>query len=141
MHFKMKKLVLLFAILLLTCSMLMAWDGFTYVVANEHGTVVRVSWQAKDEHTVDYYEVYRSRVGSSNLEIRASVTALGMGASYVFQDNMFSKASEYSDYSFNYSVKAVFKDYSYKFSEKVLVSISNLSVSQQTWGSIKAMFR
>lgn len=140
---RMEKLSLyVIALMLLGTSILFAWDGFTYIVANEHETGVRVSWQAKDEQSVAYYEIYRSRAESSILDKRASVTALGLGASYVFQDdNMFSKASESGDYTFNYFVRAVFDNGSYKNSDKVFVAISNLGVSQQTWGSIKAMFR
>ncbi len=142
MTMKKKKLSFLFIVLLFCTSMLFAWDGFNYVVANEHDSGIRVSWQAKDEHAVKYYEIYRSRDGSSILSKRASVTALGLGAAYIFQDdNLFSKSAESGAYSFNYFVRAVMKDGSYKNSDKILVSISNLGVSQQTWGSIKAMFR
>ena len=91
-----KKLHLIaLAILLLTSSMLFAWDGFNYVAANEHDSGIRVDWQAKDEHSVSYYEIYRSRSDSDILNKRASVTAVGAGASYTFQDNnILSKSKE-----------------------------------------------
>lgn len=140
---KMRKLHLIALILLvLTSGMLFAWDGFNYVIANEHDSGIRVDWQAKDEHSVNYYEIYRSRSDSNILDKRASVTALGGGASYTFQDNnIFSKSTETGNYKFDYYVRAVMKDGSYKNSDVVQVSLTSLGVTQQTWGSIKAMFR
>ncbi len=140
---KMRKLHLIAMILLvLSGSMLFAWDGFNYVVANEYKSGIRVDWQAKDEHSVNYYEIYRSRSDSNILDKRASVTALGDGASYTFQDdNIFSKSTETGNYKFDYYVRAVMKDGSYKNSDVVQVSLTSLGVTQQTWGSIKAMFR
>lgn len=140
---KLKKLHLVtIIILLLAGSLLCAWDGFNYVVANEYDSGIRVDWQAKDEHKVHYYEIYRSRSDSNILDKRASVTALGEGASYTFQDdNIFSKASETGNYSFDYFVRAVMKDGTFTNSDKVKVSLTSLGVTQQTWGSIKAMFR
>ena len=123
-------------------SILFAWDGFNYVVANEFNSGIRVDWQAKDEQNVHYYEIYRSRSDSNILDKRASVSALGEGASYTFQDeNIFSKSSETGNYSFDYFVRAVMKDGTFKNSDKVAVSLTTLGVTQQTWGSIKAMFR
>lgn len=140
---KMRKLHLIAMILLvLTGSMLLAWDGFNYVVANEYNSGIRVDWQAKDEHNVNYYEIYRSRSDSDILDKRASVTALGGGASYTYQDdNIFSKSTETGNYKFDYYIRAVLKDGSYKNSDIVQVSLTSLGVTQQTWGSIKAMFR
>ncbi len=139
----MRKLQIIALILLvLTGSMLFAWDGFNYVVANEHDSGIRVDWQAKDEHSVSYYEIYRSRSDSDILDKRASVTAVGAGASYTFQDNnIFSKSTETGDYKFDYYVRAIMRDGSYKNSDVVQVSLTSLGVTQQTWGSIKAMFR
>ncbi len=139
----MRKLHLIAMILLvLTGSMLLAWDGFNYVVANEYNSGIRVDWQAKDEHNVNYYEIYRSRSDSDILDKRASVTALGGGASYTYQDdNIFSKSTETGNYKFDYYIRAVLKDGSYKNSDIVQVSLTSLGVTQQTWGSIKAMFR
>ena len=123
-------------------SILFAWDGFNYVVANEFNSGIRVDWQAKDEQNVHYYEIYRSRSDSNILDKRASVSALGEGASYTFQDeNIFSKSTETGNYSFDYFVRAVMKDGTFKNSDKVAVSLTTLGVTQQTWGSIKAMFR
>ena len=140
---KTKKLHLLtFIILMLTCSLLFAWDGFNYVVANEYNSGIRVDWQAKDEQNVHYYEIYRSRSDSEILNKRASITALGEGASYSFQDdNIFSKSAETGNYSFKYYVRAVMKDGTFMNSDKAEVSLTSLGVTQQTWGSIKAMFR
>ena len=143
MHMNMKKLHLItLTILLLGSSMLFAWDGFNYVAANEHDSGIRVDWQAKDEHSVSYYEIYRSRSDSDILDKRASITAVGAGASYTFQDdNIFSKSTETGNYKFDYYVRAIMKDGSYKNSDVVQVSLTSLGVTQQTWGSIKAMFR
>mgnify|MGYP000569034608 CR=1 FL=1 len=142
MYIRTQKVAILFILLFVMTSMLSAWEGFSYVIAEAHDSGVRVSWQSKDEGEVKYYEIYRSRAESTILEKRASVTALGMGASYVFQDdNMFSKSSESSGYSFDYYVRAVMKDGSYSNSAKKFVALAHLGVSQQTWGSIKAMFR
>jgi hypothetical protein len=129
-------------ILMLAGSVLFAWDGFINVKAEEFNTGILVTWQAKDEQNVHYYEIYRSRTNSEVVDKRASVSALGSGATYTYQDeNIFSKTTETGDYSFYYFVRAVMKDGSFENSEKVMVRLSTLGVSQQTWGSIKAMFR
>ena len=140
---KMKKLHLIALILLvLTSGMLFAWDGFNYVVANDHDSGIRVDWQAKDEHSVHHYEIYRSRSDSNILTKRAEISALGSGASYTFfDDNILSKSSETGNFTFDYSIRAVMIDGTFKNSDKVQVSLTSLGVSQQTWGSIKAMFR
>lgn len=129
-------------ILLLAGSFLFAWDGFNFVAVNEYNSGIRVNWQAKDEQNVHYYEIYRSRSDSQILDKRASVTALGGGASYTFQDdNIFSKSAETGNYEFDYFVRAVMKDGTFRNSDKVKVTLTTLGVTQQTWGSIKAMFR
>ncbi|MDZ7822429.1 MAG: hypothetical protein U5N26_11860 [Candidatus Marinimicrobia bacterium] len=48
-------------VLLLAAGSLAAWDGFTHVSAIAQGVGIRIEWQAKDEHDVKYYEIYRSR--------------------------------------------------------------------------------
>ena len=143
MNIKMKKIYLIAIILLLlSASMLFAWDGFNYIIANEYKSGIRVSWQAKNESSVQYYEIYLMCSDRDFLDKRASVIALGLGASYTFQDdNILSKSSESGDFSFEYFVRAVMKDGSYKNSDKMQVNFTHLGVSQQTWGSIKAMFR
>lgn len=143
MYMKTRKLYIIVAVLcLLSASMLLAWDGFNYIIANEYKSGIRVSWQAKNEGNVQYYEIYRQRSDSDILDKRASVIALGLGAAYTFQDdNILSKSSESGDFSFEYFVRAVMKDGSYKNSDKMQVNFTHLGVSQQTWGSIKAMFR
>ncbi|MEA2077909.1 MAG: hypothetical protein U9O95_07825 [Candidatus Marinimicrobia bacterium] len=139
----MKKLHLIaLIILVLGSSLLFAWDGFNYVIANEFNSGIRVDWQAKDEQGIHYYEIYRSRSDSNILDKRAYVTALGGGASYTFQDeNIFSKSTETGNYQFDYFVRAVMRDGTFKNSDKVMVSLTSLGVTQQTWGSIKAMFK
>ncbi|MCF7833583.1 MAG: hypothetical protein K9N05_08435 [Candidatus Marinimicrobia bacterium] len=138
----MKKPHFIFIILLLAGSVLFAWDGFNYIAVNEYNSGIRVDWQAKDEQNVHYYEIYRSRSDSQILDKRASVTALGGGASYTFQDdNIFSKSAETGNFEFDYFVRAVMKDGTFKNSDKVKVTLTTLGVTQQTWGSIKAMFR
>ncbi len=139
----MKKRYLLLAILFtLLTGLLFAWDGFNYVIATEHNAGIRIDWQVKDESNVSYYEIYRSRSDSQILTKLKSVTALGAGASYSYlDDDMFSKSSVSGDYNFDYFIRAVMVNGEYKNSDKVQASLTSLGVSQQTWGSIKAMFR
>jgi hypothetical protein len=144
---KMKKLHLIaLTVLLLVSSMLFAWDGFNYVAVSEYhsnnNSGIRVDWQAKDEHSVHHYEIYRSRSESKILTKRAEISALGRGASYTFwDDDILSKSSETGNFTFDYSIRAVMTDGTSKNSDKVQVSLTSLGVTQQTWGSIKAMFR
>ncbi|MDZ7796605.1 MAG: hypothetical protein U5N56_05995 [Candidatus Marinimicrobia bacterium] len=142
---KIRKLhVTVLFILILFAGSLFAWDGFTYVFAAEHDAGIRIEWQVKNERDVSYYEVWRSRseddVLSGTRILRQG--ALGDGASYTHLDNnIFGKTSTSGDFTFYYVVRAVLNNGTYKDSDNVRASLSTLGVRQQTWGSIKAMFR
>ena len=143
---KMRKLHItgFFFLLIMAAGLLFAWDGYSYVFAAEHDSGIRVEWQAKDEHNVSYYEIYRSRSEDDVLSGTPVVrkNALGSGASYTYIDrSIFGKATVSGDFRFYYVVRAVLNNGDHKDSDKVQASLSTLGVRQQTWGSIKAMFR
>ena len=140
---KMRKLHFIALILLvLTSGMLFAWDGFNYVAASELESGIRLDWQAKNEYHVYSYVVWRSRSESNILHKCYEVISKGDGATYSYVDvEYLQKSAETGNFKFNYYVRAVMTDGSYKNSDVVQVSLTSLGVTQQTWGSIKAMFR
>jgi hypothetical protein len=130
------------SVLLLFAGMLFAWDGFIKVSAEEKNNGIEVSWRAKSDHNVKYYEVYRIRANGTVADKRYSIQKIVDEAFYYFNDdNIFSKSSESGAYDFEYYVRAVMNDGTFVNSDKIQVSLTSLGVTQQTWGSIKAMFR
>lgn len=78
-------------ILILGASLLCAWDGFTYVAANEFNSGIRVDWQAKDEQNVHYYEIYRSRSDSDILDKGHQYQHLAKVPPILFKTIIFSR--------------------------------------------------
>jgi len=129
-------------ILLTFCTVfLFAWDGFYFVNAVEHNDGIIISWQAKNEDNVAYYIVYRARSGSQIYENIYTVNVINPGGVYHHVDRVFTKSTASGDYSFDYYVRAVLRDGTYQKSPTVQATLGSLGVRQQTWGSIKAMFR
>jgi hypothetical protein len=129
------------SILLMASTILFAWDGFYFVNAVEHNDGIIISWQAKNEQDVAYYNVFRGRSGSLIFEDIYTVNVINPGGVYHHVDRVFSKPGVSGDYKFDYYVRAVMKDGTYRTSLTVQASLTSLGVRQQTWGSIKAMFR
>ncbi|MBW6457703.1 MAG: hypothetical protein K0B52_00925 [FCB group bacterium] len=138
---KTKLHLIALSILLLTSAMLFAWDGFYFITAVEHNEGIIISWQAKNEDNVAYYIVYRARSGSQVYDNIYTVNVINPGGVYHHVDRVFTKSTVSGDYRFDYYVRAVMRDGTYQKSPTVQATLGSLGVRQQTWGSIKAMFR
>lgn len=119
----------------------MAWDGFTYFSGTGVDSRIILAWQANDESQVVSYEIYRSRVDSRNMTFVDAIAPQGEGAKYSYVDNTVFAKSTSSDYEFSYRIKVKLNDGNSFYSNSTTVKLGMLGVSQQTWGSIKAMFR
>ncbi|MBU0692528.1 hypothetical protein KKC97_11940 [bacterium] len=100
----------------------------------DHG---RLEWSSGAETNLDAFIVERSPDGQNFLPI-TRVDATGSYSEYTFTDS--SPLDLDMDRSFYYRLKMLDNDGTYRYSEVKEVTLT-FSAVQQTWGSIKAMFR
>ena len=139
MQNKLKITVLILTVLMAASAM--AWHGYTYFAGTSMDTRVILAWQAVDESNVVSYEIYRTRVDSRSMAFVDAVVPKGDGAKYSYVDDAVFSKSASGDYAFSYRLKVKLNDENSYYSDPITVTIQRLGVSQQTWGSIKAMFR
>ena len=129
------KIILILMIVMATAARadveLLSFRAYALV---DHG---RIEWSTGEEEAFDAFIVERSADGVSFLAV-ARVEAEGSFSEYVFTDS--SPLDVDTERSFFYRLRLNNEDGSYRYSEVVEVSL-NFSAVQQTWGSIKAMFR
>lgn len=108
----------------------------TSFTATTKGDFVVLEWTSGPETGLDKYQVERSFDGLDFFPI-ADVFCTGANSTYIYEDHDIYKSSTRTYY---YRIRAVMTDGSFSFSsvQSVTVSISGI---QQTWGSIKALFR
>lgn len=108
--------------------------SFRVIPLIDHG---RLEWSTGDEVSLDAFVVERSGDGSDFVPV-VEVQATGSYSEYSFTD--VSPLDVDMEREFYYRLKLVSNDGSYRYSEVREVSLIFTAV-QQTWGSIKAMFR
>ena len=100
------------------------------------GDVVILEWSSGIETGLDQYQVERSFDGIEFFPI-ADVPGTGSNSTYVYEDHDIYKSSTRTYY---YRIRAIMNDGSFNFSSVQSVTLY-ISGIQQTWGSIKALFR
>lgn len=100
----------------------------------DHG---RLEWSSGTETSFEAFIVERSPDGQNFLPI-ARVEGTGSFSEYSYTDS--SPLDLDMDRSFYYRLKMLDDDGNYRYSETREVTLT-FSAVQQTWGSIKAMFR
>jgi hypothetical protein len=108
--------------------------SFRVIAMLDHG---RLEWGTGIETSFEAFIVERSSNGEDFLPI-ARINSTGSNSEYQFTDS--SPLDLETGRSFYYRLKMVNADGSYRFSE-IREVILVFSAVQQTWGSIKAMFR
>lgn len=109
---------------------------FTSFTAGAESDFVVLEWISGPETGLDKYQVERSFDGLDFFPI-ADVYGTGSNSTYVYEDHDIYKSSMRTYY---YRVRAVMTDGTFSFSSVQSVTIP-ISGIQQTWGSIKALFR
>ena len=132
-----KKIAAISALLVLLTSS--AWAGVELLSWNVNplGDHARLSWQTGQEIDFQTFVIERSPDGQRYLPV-GQVQATGSFSQYFFTDQ--SPLDVDSELTFFYRLKLVDRDGTATYSEALEVSLS-ISPVQQTWGTIKAMFR
>ncbi|MCB9358033.1 MAG: hypothetical protein H6506_04285 [Calditrichaeota bacterium] len=97
----------------------------------------RLEWQTGQEINFQTFVIERSPDGQTFLPV-GQVAARGSYSEYFFTDE--SPLDVDRELTFFYRIKLLNRDGTYSYSQILEVSL-NISAVQQTWGSIKAMFR
>ena len=97
----------------------------------------RLEWSTGREENFALFVVERSSDAQTYFAV-GQVTATGSYSEYLFVDS--SPLDIATDRTFYYRLKMVNRDGTFRFSDVQQVALSFSGV-QQTWGSIKAMFR
>jgi hypothetical protein len=100
------------------------------------GDAVILEWSSGIETGLDQYQVERSFDGLEFFPI-ADIPGTGSNSTYIYEDHDIYKSSTRTYY---YRIRAVMEDGTFSFSSVQSVTL-NISGIQQTWGSIKALFR
>ncbi|NLO20198.1 MAG: hypothetical protein GX121_10075 [Ignavibacteria bacterium] len=138
-----KKVILLFAIALVTTALLASNEVLEYFNANSDGKVITVQWKALDESFVSKYELERSQNNGTYKKIHTQEPS---NSSYSFVDDeaylktASDESTEIAKTNYSYRIKIIKKDNSHVYSTTQSVSHSINSI-RRTWGMIKEMFR
>ncbi len=133
----MKRLTAILALLLLLAPASRAEVELLSMSVNALFDHARLEWQTGQEINFQSFVIERSPNGQSFLPVGV-VQARGSFSEYSFTDE--SPLDVDRERTFFYRIKLVNRDGTFTYSETLEVSL-NFSAVQQTWGSIKAMFR
>lgn len=109
------------------------WEDFN--LSAPHGQVI-IEWTMADENGCTSFVIERSTDGVDYYDI-ARFTPQGSGQEYRYVD---SDVFKQSTRSFHYRIRAEMGQNNSEWSVSKLIAIS-INTVQQTWGSLKALFR
>jgi hypothetical protein len=112
----MKKLLLSIIITLTLVSSIFALDGLEYFSGRSENDYILLEWKINSQENIESFDILKN--------------------SYKDETPLYKT----SGLSFEYQLKIVFADQSIEYSDWIEVNM-NISGVNQTWGSIKAMFR
>jgi len=132
-----KKIAAISALLVLLASS--AWAGVELLSwsASPLGDHARLEWQTGQEIDFQTFVIERSPDGQRFLPV-GQIAATGSFSEYYFTDQ--SPLDVENERTFFYRLKLVDRNGAASYSEALEVTLSFTPV-QQTWGTIKAMFR
>lgn len=127
------------ATLILAAAASSAWAGVELLSlsADGLGDHARLQWRTGQEVDFDKFIIERSSDGTNYLPV-GQIDARGSFSEYAYTDE--SPLDVDRERTFFYRLKLLNNDGTFTMSLPVEVSLS-FSAVQQTWGSIKAMFR
>lgn len=134
--FLQKRILIASLIVLLVIGLLWAQSVFTSFSASSEGEYAVLEWVSGSEAGLSQYQIERSLDGIEFIAIE-TILPLGNNTTYIYEDHDLYKESNRTYY---YRICAVMNPGPniYTEIESVTLSISGI---QQTWGSIKALFR
>ncbi|MBK8128394.1 MAG: hypothetical protein IPK53_05410 [bacterium] len=115
------------------------WAGVEVLTLNVYslGDHARLEWRTGQEIDFQKFVVERSADGTNFIPV-GQIDARGSFSEYAYTDE--SPLDVERERMFFYRLKLLNDDGTFTFSQSLEVSL-NFSAVQQTWGSIKAMFR
>jgi hypothetical protein len=123
--------------LLIICGTALADVEILYFRAYAQINRARLEWNSGNETNFDQYIIERSSDAVNYMPV-GTVESTGSFSEYSFNDS--SPLDADMDRVFYYRLKMMDESGAYRYSDVVSVSLT-FSPVQQTWGSIKAMFR
>jgi hypothetical protein len=131
-----KKLLLTIIIGFMLASSIFAFDGLEYFSGRSENDYILLEWKINSQENIESFYIMKKRSNDTEFNIINKINSVGVG-SYSYKDETLYKTS---GLSFEYKLKIVFADQSVEYSDSIEV-YRNISGVNQTWGSIKAMFR
>ena len=132
----MKKLLLSIIITLTLVSSIFAFDGLEYFSGRSENDYILLEWKINSQEKIESFYILKKRSNDTEFNIIHEIKSEGTGL-YSYKDKRLYKTS---GLNFEYILKIVFADQSFEYSDPIKV-YRNISGVNQTWGSIKAMFR
>jgi len=132
-----KKLLLTIIIGFMLASSIFAFDGLEYFSGRSENYYILLEWKINSQENIESFFIMKKRSNDTEFNIINKINSVGVG-SYSYKDE--TPLYKTSGLSFAYKLKIVFADQSIEYSDPIEVYM-NISGVNQTWGSIKAMFR
>jgi len=133
---KIRTIIPSLVILLILASLAGAEVVFNTFQVEANGARAEITWSTSDESDITSFIIERSTDGIEFIEI-ATFTPQGIYQEYRYIDiDLFKDSIK----TFHYRIKAVDRENQPHYSVVRTIQVS-LSGIQQTWGSLKAMFR
>lgn len=132
----MRNVIIVLSLTVLLAGVVWAPTIVTDFTAESVGDYVVLTWTSGSEASLTVFAVERSLDGMNFIQL-AEVTPQGSNSHYVYEDHDLFKTSSRTYY---YRIKALLNNgtASYSTVQSVTMSFSGI---QQTWGSIKSLFR
>ena len=133
----MKKLLLTIIISFTLASSIFAFDGLEYFNGSSKNNYILLEWKINSQENIESFYILKKRSNDTEFISIHRINSVGVGL-YSYKDE--TPLYKTSGISFEYKLKIVFSDQSVEYSDPIEVNM-NISGVNQTWGSIKAMFR
>lgn len=133
----MKKILLSIIITFTLATITFAYDGLEFFNGRSENNDIILEWKINSEENIESFDILKKRSNDIDYKNIDKISSIGPGL-YSYKDE--SPLYKASGLSFEYKLKIIFIDQSVVYSDPIEVNM-NISGVNQTWGSIKAMFR
>jgi len=132
-----KKILLTIFIVVSIVTNIFAFDGLEYFSGKSGNGYILLEWKIDSANEIESFYIMKKRIADTDYKSIHRINSVGNSTEYYYKDESLYKTS---DLNFEYKLKIVFIDQSIEYSEPIEINM-NISSVNQTWGSIKAMFR
>lgn len=132
----MKKILLSIIITLTLATITFAYDGLEFFNGRSENNDIILEWKINSQEDIESFDILKKRSNDTDYKNIDKISSIGPGL-YSYKDE--TPLYKTSGLSFTYKLKIIFADH-VEYSDPIEVNM-NISGVNQTWGSIKAMFR